>query len=125
MSRLDPDRRLVATAPPYGHYGFRKGQRFHFLNVLEELDQPGEWFLDRARGILYFWPPGPLASDNVVLSLLDQPLIRLGDASHVVIQGLELTATRGNGVEISGGTNVRIQGCRLRNLGNGGVTITG
>ena len=43
---------------PTGLYGFRKGQRFYFLNVLEELDQPGEWFLDRKAGVLYFWPPG-------------------------------------------------------------------
>lgn len=27
------------------------------LNVLEEIDQPGEWFLDRKSGVLYFWPP--------------------------------------------------------------------
>ena len=49
---LDLDRRLVKTAPPYGQYGFRKGQRFYFLNILEELDQPGEWFLDAENGRL-------------------------------------------------------------------------
>jgi len=27
------------------------------LNLLEELDTPGEWFLDRKQKILYFWPP--------------------------------------------------------------------
>ena len=60
VASLDREQRLVKTAPPHGLYGFRKGQRFHFLNVLEELDQPGEWFLDRAAGVLYFWPPkGP------------------------------------------------------------------
>ena len=44
---------------PYGIYSFRKGQRFYFLNLLEELDQPGEWFLDRKTGVLYFWPRPP------------------------------------------------------------------
>ena len=57
VASLDLEHRLIKTAPPYGLYGFRKGQRFYFLNVLEELDQPGEWFLDRAAGMLYFWPP--------------------------------------------------------------------
>ena len=33
-----------------------------YINVLEELDQPGEWFMDRHRGMLYFWPPEPLSS---------------------------------------------------------------
>ena len=58
VASLDLDHRLVKTAAPYGLYSFRKGQRFYFLNVLEELDQPGEWFLDRKTGLLYFWPPG-------------------------------------------------------------------
>ncbi len=87
---LDRERRLLKTAPPFGQYGFRKGQRFCFLNVLEELDTPGEWYLDRAAGILYFWPPakrdqsGPI---NAVLSMIDQPLLRLKGAEHVTIQG--------------------------------------
>ena len=57
VASLDRETRLLKTASPHGLYGFRKGQRFHFLNVLEELDQPAEWFLDRAAGVLYFWPP--------------------------------------------------------------------
>src|SRR5208283_658903 len=57
VASIDLDRRLIKTAPPYGIYDFRKGQRFYFLNVLEELDQPGEWFLERKTGVLYFWPP--------------------------------------------------------------------
>jgi hypothetical protein len=125
VATLDLDRHLIETAPPRGLYGFRAGQRFYFLNVLEELDQPGEWFLDRKSGLLYFWPPGPIASGDTVLSLLDQPLIKLTDASHVSIRGLVLEATRGSGVEISGGAGNRITGCLLRNLGNLGVVITG
>lgn len=68
VESIDLASRHVKTAPPHGLYGFRKGQRFYFLNVLEELDQPGEWFLDRAAGKLYFWPPsdvGPLQGDSV------------------------------------------------------------
>ena len=59
VDSIDLERRLIKTAAPHGLYGFRKGQRFYFLNVLEELDQPGEWFLDRNTGCLYFWPPSP------------------------------------------------------------------
>ena len=125
VTTLDLDRRYIKTAPPHGLYGFRAGQRFYYLNLLEELDQPGEWFLERKTGMLYFWPPGRIASGETVLSLLDQPLIKLTDASHVTVSGLVLEATRGSGVEISGGVGNRIVGCLLRNLGNLGVTIDG
>jgi hypothetical protein len=160
VASLDRERRLVKTAPPHGLYGFRKGQRFHFLNVLEELDQPGEWFLDRGTGMLYFWPPeaasgrdGETAkgrdgerargrtgegvreglveasaqpgSAEVVLSLLEQPLLRLTDVADVTFRGLIFEATRGTAVEIRGGASNRIAGCLIRNIGNYGVTIEG
>lgn len=125
VAELDRERRFIRTAPPHGLYGFRKGQRFYYLNVLEELDQPGEWFLDRTGGKLYFWPPAGSPSAEVTLSLLDQPLLRLAEASHIQFRGLILEATRGHGVEIRGGANNRVLGCVLRNLGNSGVVIEG
>ena len=125
VGSLDLDKRLVKTSPPHGLYGFRAGQRFSWLNVLEELDQPGEWFLDRHRALLYFWPPAPIDSGETLLSMLDEPLIKITDARHITIQGLTLEATRGNAVEITGGAENRVVGCLLRNLGNLGVVISG
>ena len=130
---LDPDQRLVKTAPPHGLYGFRAGQRFYFLNVLEELDQPGEWYLDRQSGVLYLWPPAPLPGSDaavgppleVLWSVLDQPLLRLHEVSHVTFRGLILEATRASAVEIIGGASNRLAGCVLRNLGNWGVLVRG
>lgn len=127
VAALDLERRLVRTAPPHGLYGFRKGQRFYFLNVLEELDQPGEWFLERRTGRLYFWPPAPGAekTQEVLLSLLDQPLLKLDNVSHLTFRGLILEATRANAIEIRGGASNRIAGCLLRNIGDAGVAIEG
>ena len=144
VASLDVEQRLVKTAPPFGNYGFRKDQRFYFLNVLEELDQPGEWYLDRKTGVLYFWPPGSAAADvgprtinnesqrarasvaaEILISLLDQPLLKLTDVSQVTFRGLMLEATRGNAVEIRGGAGNRIAGCLIRNVGNSGVVIDG
>jgi hypothetical protein len=138
IERLDLDRKLVQTAAPYGLYGFRKGQRFYFLNVLEELDQPGEWFLDRKSGLLYFWPPDRTPSAEVVsskhpqtnspeilLSLLAGPLLKLADVSHVTFRGLVFEATRGNAIEIQGGAQNRVAGCLIRNIGDNAITIQG
>ncbi len=122
---LDLEQRLVRTAPPHGLYGFRNGQRFHFLNVLEELDQPGEWFLDRRSGRLYLWPPSPVERAEILLSLLGEPLLRLENASHLEFRRLVLEAGRAHGIAIRDGTGVRIESCVLRNLGNAGVAVAG
>lgn len=123
VASLDAAQRLVKTKPPHGLYGIRPGQRFYFLNVLEELDQPGEYYVDQQRMRIYFWPPADLKSNEALVSVLDQPLLYLRGVSHVTVAGLTLEAGRASGVEIEGGEHVRILGCTLRNLGNVGVSV--
>ena len=125
VASIDVDKREVATVPPHGQYGYTAGKRFYFLNVLEELDSPGEWYLDRKAGILYFWPPDSAQHPKVTVSMLESPLIVLNGASHVVLRGLTLEASRGSGVEIRGGTGNLVSSCTIRNLGTNGVTIDG
>jgi hypothetical protein len=125
VTSVDTEQRWIKTAPPHGLYGFRTGQRFYFLNVLEELDAPGEWYLDASTGDLFFWPPASLDSGEVVLSVMEQPLLKLTGASNVVIRGFNLEASRSSAVEIRGGASNRIEGCLIRNLGNHGVVVEG
>lgn len=125
MASIDKEKRLIKTDPPYGHYGFRTGQRFYFLNILEELDEPGEWYLDRKSSILYFWPPAALGSDDVVVSLAQGPLVHLNNVSHVQIQGLLLDGGRSDAVQIKGGSDDLVADCTIRNMGNEAVTVNG
>jgi hypothetical protein len=125
VQSLDPDQHLIRTAPPHGLYGFRKGQRFYVLNLLEELDRPGEWFLDRSSGRLYFWPPRPIPQAEVLVSLLEPPLVSMNDASHIVLRGLVFEAGRGQGISIRGGASNQVVGCAIRLMGNNGVRIDG
>ena len=36
--------------------------RYYIENTLEGVNEPGEWYLDRQTGILYFWPTAPIES---------------------------------------------------------------
>ena len=47
------------------------GSGYFIDNDLDELDAPGEWFLDRECGVLYFWPPTPLEDARVEVSVAD------------------------------------------------------
>lgn len=97
----------------------RGDARFRVLNVVEELDQPGEWYLDRPSGQLYFWPP---QSGTLVASWLETPISCYG-TSHLTFRGLTIEATRVMGIEIAGGENVGVENCTIRNIGNVGVHI--
>ena len=122
---IDPDKRLIKTAAPHGPYGFRTGQRFYFLNVLEEIDSPGEWYLDAAAGLLYFWPPAPVASAKAFVSVVGEPLIRADGASYIDISGLTFQCGRDKAVEIRGGQGLRVNDCTIHNMGSDAVAILG
>jgi len=125
IASIDTQNRLITTEAPHGLYGFIKGQRVYYLNILEELDQPGEYYLDRQAGILYLWPPAPLEEREAHVSLLEEPFVALHDASHVILRGLTFKYSRGTAVTIDGGEGVAVSGCTIHNLGNYGVIVNG
>lgn len=95
------------------------------VNLLEEIDRPGEWCVDFMSHTLFFWPPTDLARARIFLSDFEQPLVAMRDVSHVTLRGLVMEGGLGNGVEISGGANNLVVGCTFRNLGGSGVLIKG
>lgn len=124
VAAIDTSARQVTAAHPAA-YRTREGQRFYFFNLLEEIDQPGEWYLDRGRGILYFYPPADPDRATVEISLLETPLVRLEDVSHVTLRGLTLELGRWDGITIQDGRRCLLAGCTLRRLGGNGVVIDG
>lgn len=125
VASIDPIRHEITFAAPHHHYGYAQNQRYYFLNVLEELDQPGEWYLDRGAGLLYFYPPAKLESNEVQVSMLSGPFIQLDDVRHLNIEGISFTASRGAGIVLRKSSNCRVSGCAFSNLGDLGVEIDG
>lgn len=125
VASIDPAAHTISTLPPHGIYGYAPGRRFYALNLLEELDTPGEYYLDRKTGILYFWPPSDVQKSRTVVSLLETPLITIRNAANIRIQGLTLEDTRGAGLVITDCRDCLVAGCTLRNLGTNGIDITG
>jgi len=100
-------------------------RRYFVMNVLDELDAPGEWYLDRKTNRLYFYPPKEIGSAVVTLSMLEQPLVMLRDAEYVQLQGFSFGPTFGHGLVIQGGTGNVVLGCRVANTGQDGIRLNG
>ena len=125
VAKIDTKKHDIYPAEPHHNYGYTKGQRYYFLNILEELDSPGEWYLDSTSGILYFWPPSPVEGREVVISQLEDFMISLENTSFVTIQGIIFEGSRGGAVKIEGGSHNTIAGCTFRNLGQTAIAING
>ncbi len=120
----DLENRVLAVAPPYHYYGYGKGQWFYGFNLLAELDRPGEWYLDRESGILYFWPPVPVAGAKTEVSVAPG-LVTMSGTAHVTLQNLLFETTRGTAITMTDAEHCRVVGCTLRNLGIHAVTVVG
>jgi len=99
-------------------------RRFRLLNVLYELDGPGEWYFDKESQRLFLWPSAKLG-ETTSISVWNTPtLIYIKGASHVLVRGLTLESCRRQPIRIEGGTGNLIAGCTIRNCGSG-VQIAG
>ncbi len=115
---IDTTTRTVHPEPPHHHYGYQRGQRYRFLNVLEELDAPGEWYLDARHGLLYFWPPATPAAGDVTVSLLREPMIEMCNVAHMRVERIVFESSRACAVRVRGGTGNLIAGCTIRSIDN-------
>jgi hypothetical protein len=114
---------LVRSPKVKPQYGITAGRaRWYAYNLLSEIDTPGEYYLDRQAGRLYFWPPN--AGGTATLSQADG-LLRAEEMSHVQFRGFTLEACRGTAVVIRGGTNCQLVGCTIRNVGHRAVSVSG
>lgn len=124
IAHIDTERRVITMDGPNHRFGYRDGQWYYAVNALVELDTPGEWYLDRADGTLYFWPPEPIEEGDVSVSIAPA-LVRMKETSNVVLQNLTMESVRGTAVEVSGGSGIVVAGCTIRNTSCGGIDIDG
>jgi len=102
ISEVDESARRVSfreeTRYRYSDDFTREGARYFVENVFEALDTPGEWYLDRPAGILYYYPkPGEDMNAVEVTAPVSPYLVRIEGESlsqrvaHVNFRGLTFT----------------------------------
>jgi parallel beta-helix repeat protein len=100
-------------------------EKYWLMNLLEEVDAPGEWAVDFPSGKLYFYPPEKLDGAKMVICDNDQPVIRVTGATNVVLRQLTVENNLGHGIEIDGGESNLVAGCTVRNVSRYGVVLDG
>lgn len=124
IKSVDLERHIIHLASPVS-YGLMIGDRYFVRNLLEELDAPGEWYLDRHTKTLYFWPPQPLTDKSVVLAPVTSTLVALEKTANVTLRGFTLEACEGDAVTMKDCEACVIAQSTIRNTGAWAVRITG
>lgn len=126
ISEFNADTRSIRTSwgNEWGAKYYPTHNKFYYFNILEELDAPGEWFLDKETGLLYVYPTQDLAGKEIIYdatasSGTDSYMMHLHNVQNVIINGITFKNSRGNGIYIGNqnSKHVIVQNCEFYNLG--------
>ena len=147
---IDTAAKTITLGEPWHNYGYKSGLKFSGVNLFCALDSPGEYYIDREKGKLYWLPPeGYGKGDEVSLSVFNaDAMLEVSDCEDVTIRGLSFAGGRTNAVavtrskdvliedvgifrfgvdalHVTASEGVRIEGCRFGTLGHSGMKLYG
>lgn len=99
-------------------------KRWKAYNLIEEIDLPGEYYIDRDNMKLYFYPPYTTQGAKVEFSVAEN-LLTIRGLSHVTFKNVNFKQCRGIGINLSDVVNVDFDGCQISEIGNKAYYSTG
>ncbi|MBC8443435.1 right-handed parallel beta-helix repeat-containing protein, partial [PVC group bacterium] len=124
IKSVDRGTRVITLAKP-ASYGINPGDRYFIRGLAEELDAPGEWYLDRATSTLYFWPAMDLVNARVSVPRV-KTIVSIAKApnesqwpQHITLRGFTIEGCDGAAVALRNARGCAVVGCTIRNAGSG------
>lgn len=106
--------------------GWSQSMPYYFFNVPEELDIPGEWYLDRENCVLYMYPREDINDSSIELALgYNSNIISCNGCGYITFDGITMTGTKGNCLTANNVNNFTVKDCDLYNIGKNGIEING
>ena len=104
-----------------GQFPLRPEARVCIVNALQELDGPGEWYVDNQTKTLYFYPTAGWEECTVSITLDQGSGIEMNGAENIVFQDLDIQGIMEHGFNIRKGRDISIVNCRISNIGANGI----
>jgi hypothetical protein len=126
VKSVDAEKRTITTVRD-GSYAMRANDRFYFQGAQEELDAPGEWYLDRASSTLYFKAPAPIESAKVFAPTA-RDILRFEGTEYLTLRGLTFECAEGSAIVFTKTNHCRVIACTVRNVGDfsgTGISVNG
>ena len=125
ITGIDPGSGAITLEAPWHRYGYKSGFKFAGVNLLCELDSPGEYYVDRKKGKLYWYPPlDHFRRGKVEYSVYSGDfMLEISDCEDVVLKGIAFEGGRRNAISVKGCRNVSIEGVRVSRFGGDAIHI--
>ncbi|CAG2228782.1 unnamed protein product [Mytilus edulis] len=116
-----------ASNPTAAGYHKQAGY-FRFMNVLYELDQPGEYYVDRNSSVLYIWPlknSAYTADDVIQVSIINTCIEISANSKNIELNGFTIEACRKFGVKAEKVEDIVFTRMKIQNTGSYGIVASG
>lgn len=120
VKKFYPDEQRVVTEYDVPR-GVTTGGSWKITNLLEELDTPGEYYVDTKNLKLYFFPPYLDGNPKLEISTNESTMISLSNASNLCFKGITFKNTRADAIEMRKTNNISVLGCKFRNVALMGI----
>lgn len=98
---------------------------YYVINLLEEIDEAGEWCIDNLERKVYLYTDEAISTGNYRFSDNKNPMFDLNGTSEIQFIGLEFACNLGNAFRMTNCNNVQIAGCIIRDIEYDAVVING
>ncbi len=112
-------------------FGIKEGARYYVYNLLEEMDMPGEYFIDRNKdsatyGTMFFYLPEDVNENSEISISNNNSALMTLNGKNVTIDGFTFTNARKHGVVFSSASSdCVVKNCTVKNTSLEGVSIGG
>ncbi len=124
IASMDYDQKRI-TSVNGTSYKPQANHRLYFWNLIEEIDMPGESYIDRENKVVYFYPANDVANAEIMVSTMTDTMFQLDKVSYVTLKGLEFGYTRNNAINVSNGSHVTIDGVTVAHTSNSAMSVSG
>lgn len=124
LSGLDQSNQTISLAH-YTSYGVKPQHRWAIVNLLDEIDLPGEWCIDKEKHMLYYWPTHTLTNeDTVEITGMTSELVNMTGVENIVIDGITFEKSRADGLILENCNNITINGCEIKDFVYNAIKLT-
>lgn len=109
------------VTPIYGYFS----KRWKIYNLMEEIDIPGEYYIDYETAKLYFFPPKNITGKSLEISLMGTPMMFFTDADNITFEDIEFCQTRSSAVIMKDVDNIDFYRCIFKDIGYNAITSNG
>ncbi len=146
IASIDENIGLI-TLQEAASYELGTGSRYFIQGALALLSQPGEFYVDKKEGKLYYWPPTqPIEEQNIIIPIMKSIISFKGSSVKHVVRNIELSGVtimhsdraeqlchvvttdslnNDGTICLENAENINIKNCKICNTGSHGIYIKG